>query len=82
MIPKLALDSIVKTVKPLGSAVFFPTLSGEVWMSLRQLIKYALSLPPRQAAGKGWRLARRLLAVRAWLEVRVGQDAVRGVVGR
>jgi hypothetical protein len=62
MIPKLALDSIVKTVKPLGSAVFFPTLSGEVWMSLRQLIKYALSLPPRQAAGKGWRLARRLLA--------------------
>ena len=38
-------------------------------MSLRQLIKYALSLPPRQAAGKGWRLARRLLAVRAWSDV-------------
>ncbi len=31
-------------------------------MSLRQLIKYSLSLPPRQVAGKGWRLVGRLLA--------------------
>ncbi len=30
-------------------------------MSLRQLIEYSLSLPPRQVASKGWRLACRLL---------------------